>query len=94
MPVRRESRREAGSSARLSYALVGDAVNVASRIQALNKEFGTTVLVSAATQALLASSTNLSPLPAARVKGRSTEVAIYALAGSWTDAPAPSMRST
>lgn len=83
-----------GSSERLSYALVGDAVNVASRIQALNKEFGTTVLVSAATQALLASSAHLSPLPAARVKGRASEVAIYALAGPWTDAPAPSMRST
>ena len=83
-----------GSSERLSYALVGDAVNVASRIQALNKELGTTVLVSAATQALLASSSNLSPLPSTRVKGRSSEVAIYALAGPWTDAPAPSMRST
>lgn len=83
-----------GSSERLSYALVGDAVNVASRIQALNKTLGTTVLVSAATQALLTESSNLSPLPATRVKGRASEVAIYALAGPWTDTPAPSMRST
>lgn len=35
-----------GSSERLSYALVGDAVNLTSRIQALNKEFGTHSLVS------------------------------------------------
>ena len=68
-----------GSGDRLSYALVGDTVNVASRIQALNKEFGTTVLVSAATQARLASSAGLVALPAARVKGHAAEVAVFAL---------------
>jgi adenylate cyclase len=68
-----------GSSERLSYALVGDAVNVASRIQALNKEFGTHTLVSGATQARLAASTGLQPLPAVHVKGRSAEVTVFAL---------------
>lgn len=83
-----------GSSERMSYALVGDAVNVASRIQALNKEFGTTVLVSGTTQAQLASAADLSPLPAVKVKGRSSEVAIYALAGAPGNPPPASMRST
>jgi len=68
-----------GSSERLSYALVGDAVNVASRIQALNKDFGTHTLVSGATQARLAASAGLTPLPAVRVKGRSAEVTVFAL---------------
>ena len=69
-----------GSSERMAYSLVGDAVNVASRIQALNKEFGTEILVSDATRALLASDPGLRALAAVRVKGRSAEVAVLALA--------------
>ena len=68
-----------GSSERLSYALVGDAVNLTSRIQALNKEFGTHTLVSGATKARLSSRFNLRPLPTVRVKGRTAEVEVYSL---------------
>jgi adenylate cyclase len=69
-----------GSGDRLSYALVGDAVNVASRIQSLNKELGTTVLVSGATCVRLASAFGCTPLPDMQVKGHSAAVSVYALA--------------
>jgi adenylate cyclase len=69
-----------GSSERLSYALVGDPVNLASRIQDLNKELGSDILVSGTTRALLDGTFALTPLPAVRVKGRSVEVEIYRLA--------------
>jgi adenylate cyclase len=69
-----------GSSERLSYALVGDAVNLTSRIQALNKDFGTDVLISSATCALVAPGHELKPLPAVRVKGRAAEVEVFSLA--------------
>jgi class 3 adenylate cyclase len=69
-----------GSSARLSYALVGDAVNLTSRIQALNKEFGTNILVSGVTRALLDPGRELKPLPTVRVKGRAAEVEVFSLA--------------
>jgi adenylate cyclase len=69
-----------GSGERLSYALVGDTVNVASRIQSLNKDFGTTVLLSAATRGLLTSKAGLAALPAVKVKGISAEVSVYELA--------------
>jgi adenylate cyclase len=69
-----------GSSERLSYALVGDAVNLTSRIQALNKDFGTQILVSSATRALLEATYPLKPLPAVRVKGRAAEVEVFSLA--------------
>jgi adenylate cyclase len=68
-----------GSSERLSYALVGDAVNLTSRIQALNKDFGTHILVSGATRACLTADYPLQPLPAVRVKGRTAEVEVYSL---------------
>lgn len=42
-----------GSPDRLVYAMVGDTVNAASRIQGLNKQFGTDILISEATRALL-----------------------------------------
>jgi adenylate cyclase len=64
---------------RVSYALVGDAVNLASRMQALNKDLGTQVLVSGATHARLSSPVGLDSLPAVHVKGRSAEVAVFAL---------------
>lgn len=68
-----------GSSERMSYALVGDTVNLASRIQALNKTFGTRILVSGATRALLTQARTLNALPAVQVKGRTAEVEVFSL---------------
>jgi len=68
-----------GSADRLSYALVGDPVNVASRIQGLTKELSTDVLVSGTTRARLNGTLPLRPLPSVRVKGRTAEIEVYAL---------------
>src|SRR5437867_1308943 len=69
-----------GSSERHSYALVGDPVNLASRIQNLNKEFGSDILVSGDTRRRLDGRFELVALPAVRVKGKSGEVEVYRLA--------------
>jgi adenylate cyclase len=66
-----------GSPDRLSYALVGDPVNVASRIQGLTKDVGADILVSADTARQLPAPRPLEAVSAVTMKGKSTAVEIY-----------------
>jgi adenylate cyclase len=69
-----------GSPDRLSYALVGDTVNLASRLQGLNKKFNTEIIISAPTKAGINDGFPLKELPVAGVKGKSGKVQIFTLA--------------
>jgi adenylate cyclase len=66
-----------GGAERLSYALVGDPVNLASRIQGLTKDFKADILISEATRKSIDASVSVEELPAVRVKGRAEEVNVY-----------------
>jgi adenylate cyclase len=68
-----------GGGGRLSYALVGDTVNLAARLQDLTKIMGRDILVSGATAAALGPEAPLERLSATTVKGRSQPVEVYAV---------------
>lgn len=68
-----------GSLKRLSYAMVGETVNIASRIQDLNKDFGTDILISDAVRQGLDASFKVRPLPSAKVKGVRDPVQLFSI---------------
>ena len=60
---------------------MGDGVNVAARIEGLNKEFGTSICVSEDVYDRVSGRINVRPLGRVPVKGRKTEIKVYELLG-------------
>src|SRR6476619_2854213 len=68
-----------GSSTRLSSTALGDGVNVAARLEGINKLFGTTICISDSIYDQAKSDILTRPIRRVQVKGRKTEVMIYEL---------------
>ena len=58
-----------GSSDRMSYTVLGATVNLAARLEALNKDYGTEILVSEAVRDRVADRFAFSPVDTVRPKG-------------------------
>jgi len=68
-----------GSLEKMSYALVGDTVNTASRLEGLTKDHGVDIIISQTTYNLLTGSYRTEQLPPVTVKGKKEGLMIYRL---------------
>jgi len=77
-----------GRGKKIEFTVIGDPVNLAARLESLNKEFHTSIIVSEATRSRLGDEAQVRALGGVKVKGKTVETTVYELQG-WGASPAP-----
>src|SRR5215813_12254079 len=70
---------DVGSTERMNYTVLGNSVNLAARLEGLNKGYGTTILVSEAVRERVERSFRFKSIASVTAKGMTTETRVYEL---------------